>query len=309
MVRVRMTVSPQHHVDFLQRMGHTVRAASGMYWFNTNRGVYSSFPYHRDIDARTVDLASVLERDGVVARFGCPVEQGVESYRLICSDTAYDFHSLRSRTRTQVRRGMEACCVEQVDINLLRTCAIPLNADTLIRQGRKVPSDLAAYWTRYYQHAATTVGAEAWAAFVGSELAAYLISFTVEDTANLLIVRSSLKHLDCFPNNALIYQFLYQRLRAGDVRQVSYGYESIQSGLSSLDQFKTGMGFNRIPVGQRIEMASWLRPFVNRYTTPVANTLLKVVGQSENCAKLQGILNWYQRQPGLKSTGRIARAA
>lgn len=304
-----MTVSAQHHIDFLQRMGHTVRKASGMYWFNTNRGVYSSFPYHRDIDARTIDLAAVLGRDGVVARYGCPLEQGVDSYRLVCSDSNYDFHSLRSRTRTQVRRGLEACCVEQVDFNLLRSSAIPLNADTLIRQGRKVPGDLAAYWTRYYQHAATTVGAEAWAAFVGRELAAYLISFTVEDTANLLIVRSSLQHLDCFPNNALIYQFLYQRLRAGDVRQVSYGYESIQSGLGSLDQFKTGMGFEKIPVGQRLELARWLRPFVNRCTTPVANTLLRVVGQGENSARLQGILNWYQQQPGLKSNLGIVRAA
>lgn len=304
-----MTVSPQHHVDFLRRMGHTVREASGMYWFNTNRGVYSSFPYHRDIDARTLDLSAILGRDGIVARYGCPVDQGVASYRLVCSDPAYDFHALRSRTRTQVRRGLEACCVEQVDFNLLRTSAIPLNADTLVRQGRKVPSDLAVYWNRYYEHAATTVGAEAWAAFVGHDLAAYLISFTVEDTANLLIVRSSLQHLDCFPNNALIYQFLYQRLRAGDVRHVSYGYESIQSGLGSLDQFKAGMGFQKMPVGQRIELATWLRPFVNRYTTPVANRLLKAMGHGENGAKLQGILNWYQQQPGLKSNTEIARAA
>lgn len=304
-----MTVSPQHHVDFLQRMGHTVREASGMYWFNTNRGIYSSFPYHRDLDARTLELAAVLGRDGVVARYGCSVDQGVPSYRLVCSDPTYGFHSLRSRTRTQVRRGLEACCVEQVDFNVLRASAIPLNADTLIRQGRKVPSDLAAYWKRYYQHAASTVGAEAWAAFVGHDLAAYLISFTVEDTANLLIVRSSLQHLDSFPNNALLYQFLFQRLRAGDVRQVSYGYESIQSGLGTLDQFKTGMGFEKIPVGQRIELATWLRPFVNRYTTPVANTLLKAMGHGENGAKLQGILSWYQQQPGLKSTREIARAA
>ncbi len=304
-----MSVSVLHHVDFLQRMGHAVREVSGIYWFNPNRGVYCSFPYHRDIDADTVDIATVLGTDGLVARFGCPLEQGVNSFRIVCSDPDYDFQSLRSRTRTQVRRGLEACRVERVDFELLAKHAISLNADTLIRQGRRVPSDLAAYWARYYHHAAATEGAEAWAAFVGDELAAYLISFTVEDVANLLIVRSSLKFLDCFPNNALIYQFLHERLRAGDIRAVSYGYESIQSGLGSLDQFKTGMGFEKVPVGQRIEVASWLHPVFNRYTATVAERLLKYLGHSESVAKLQGILHWYREQPPLTSHSQAARAA
>ncbi len=304
-----MSVSELHHVDFLQRMGHTVREVSGIYWFNTSRGVYSSFPYHKDIDANSVDIAGVLKTEGLVARFGCPLEQGVNSFRVVCSNRNYDFNSLRSRTRTQVRRGLEACRVERVDFALLAKQAISLNADTLIRQGRRVPSDLAEYWARYYHHAATTEGAEAWAAFVGDELAAYLISFTVEDVANLLIVRSSLKFLDYFPNNALIYQFLHQRLRAGDISAVSYGYESIQSGLGSLDQFKTGMGFEKIPVGQRIEVANWLRPAFNRYTAPVAERLLQYVGQSESVARLQGMLHWYQQQPRRPLVHRLARAA
>ncbi len=304
-----MSVSPQHFVEFLQRMGHTVREANGLYWSNTHRGVYSSFPYHRDIDACSVDLRAVLGRDGLVARFGCPLEQGVQSFRISCDDASYDFPALRSRTRTQVRRGLEACRVERVDFDLLKRLAIPLNADTLIRQGRKVPSDLAEHWTRYYDNAAKTEGAETWAAFVGDQLAAYLISFTIEDVANMLIVRSSLRFLDSFPNNALVYRFLHDRMRSGDIRQVCYGYESIQADLESLDQFKTGMGFRKIPVGQRIELAGWLKPIVNRFTTPLAEKLLRRLSSSENSAKLQGILKWYQRQPALVRVAETARAA
>ena len=304
-----MAVDPVHHIDFLRRMGHTVRESSGTFWFNANRGVYCSVPYHRDVDAQTVDLSGILERDGLIARFGCPPEQGMASFRVICSDPEYDFPSLRRRARTQVRRGLEACRIEQVDFDLLQKCAIPLNADTLIRQGRRVPSDLESYWKRYYEQAGKTAGAEAWGAFVGTELAAYLISFTIEDVANLLIVRSSLKHLNSFPNNALIFQFLRHRLRCGDIRQVSYGYESIQSELGSLDQFKTGMGFQKVPVGQRIELARWLRPFVNRYTAPMTQRLLRALGRGENSAKVLGILKWYNEQPILDSVRGIRRAA
>ncbi len=304
-----MAVNPQHFVQFLERIGHTVREANGLYWCNTQRGVYSSLPYHRDVDATKVDLGSVLKRDGLVARFGCPVEQGIESFRIVCDDPNYDFPLLRSRTRTQVRRGLEACRVERVDFSLLKQHAIPLNADTLVRQGRKVPANLESYWSRYYQEAAQTDGAEAWAAFVGDSLAAYLISFTIEDVANLLIVRSSLQFLDAFPNNALLYRFVYDRMRSGDVRQISYGYESIQAGLGSLDQFKTGMGFRQAPAGQRIELAAWVRPLVNRFTLPMAQRVLKRFGESETTAKLNGILQWYQQQPALHDKPVQSRAA
>ncbi len=304
-----MAVNPQHFAQFLERIGHTVREANGIYWCNTQRGVYSSFPFHRDVDANVVDLRSILKRDGLVVRFGCPVEQGIESFRIICDDPNYDFPLLRSRTRTQVRRGLEACRVERVDFSLLQQHAIPLNADTLVRQGRKVPSNLASYWSRYYEEAAQTEGAEAWAAFVGDSLAAYLISFTIEDVANLLIVRSSLQFLDAFPNNALLYRFVYDRIRTGDVKQISYGYESIQAGLGSLDQFKTGMGFRQAPAGQRIELAGWVRPLVNRFTMPMAERVLKRFGEGETTAKLNGILQWYQQQPALSAKPVRSRAA
>jgi len=304
-----MSVSPQHYASFLERIGHTVREANGLFWSNLQRGVYTSFPFHRDIDATELNLGKVLGRDGLVARFGCPVEQGIASFRVTCDDPNYDFPSLRSRTRTQVRRGLEACRVERVDFSLLRQHAIPLNADTLVRQGRKVPADLKSYWTRYYESAAKTEGAEAWAAFVGDSLAAYLISFTIEDAANLCIVRSSLEFLDSFPNNALLYRFVYDRIRCGDISQIGYGYQSIQAGLGSLDQFKNGMGFRQAPVGQRVELAGWVRPMINRFTLPVAQRILRKLGNSETSAKLNGILSWYQQQPTLPARQQVSRAA
>jgi hypothetical protein len=301
-------ISPLHHLDFLQRIGHEVREVDGVHWFNCGARVFSSLPYHRDVDAHSIDLREILRSDGLVARFGCPVDQGVPSFRIVCDAKDYDFPLLRSRTRTQVRRGLEVCHVERIEFQQLQKLAMSLNADTLIRQGRKVPSDLQNYWSRYYQQAALTQGAEAWAAFVGADLAAYLISFMIDDVANLLIVRSSSQHLECYPNNALLFQFLSTRLKDSDVRMVSYGYESIQSDLGSLDQFKLGMGFRKDPVGQRIEFAPWLSPFINRFTDAVTRRVLKSVGSSETVSKLQGMLNWYRDQPPLQP-GRDSRRA
>ena len=304
-----MSISPLHHIDFLQRIGHDVRESGGVHWFNCGSRVFSSVPYDRDVDARSIDLREILKSDGLVVRFGCPIDQGVPSFRIVCDAKDYDFPLLRSRTRTQVRRGLEACRVERIEFQQLQKLAMPLNADTLIRQGRKVPSTLQSYWTRYYQQAAVTQGAEAWAAFVGTDLAAYLISFMINDVANLLIVRSSIQHLECYPNNALLFQFLSARLRDSDIRMVSYGYESIQSDLGSLDQFKLGMGFRKDPVGQRIEFAPWISPFINRFTDAVTRRVLKTLGRGETVVKVQGMLNWYRDQPTLKPLRDSRRAA
>lgn len=304
-----MSISPLHHIDFLRRIGHDVRESGGVYWFNCASRVFSSVPYDRDIDAGSIKLPEILRSDGLVARFGCPIDQGVPSFRIVCDSKDYDYPLLRSRTRTQVRRGLEVCRVERIEFQQLQKTAMSLNADTLIRQGRKVPAGLQNYWTSYYQQAAITQGAEAWAAFVGTDLAAYLISFMIDDVANLLIVRSSSQHLEYYPNNALLFQFLSTRLKHSDVRMVSYGYESIQHDLGSLDQFKLGMGFRKDPVGQRIEFAPWLSPFINRFTDAVTRRVLKPFGRGETVAKVQGMLNWYRDQPNLKSSHDSRRAA
>jgi hypothetical protein len=303
-----MSFSPDHYAGFLERMGHTVREIDGLHWFNTARGVYSCFPFHREVDARQLPLREILGRDGMVARFGCPESQGVSSFRILCDDSDYGIPNLRKRTRTQVRRGLEACRVERVDFADLGRHAIPLNADTLIRQGRKVPANLEQYWSKYFTEASRTDGAEAWAAFVDGQMAAYVISFMIEDISNLLILRSSLAHLKSYPNNALVFEFLSHKMRSDDCSQVLYGYESIQAGMGSLDQFKTGMGFRQAPVGQRVDLASWLPPLMNRVTIPAANGVLRRLGSGETNAKLRGILAWYAQQPALDAAD-LHRAA
>lgn len=290
-------VSLTHHLEFLERTGHSIREVGDRFWFNSSPGIFSSLPYHEDVDTAAVDVGKILQRSGIALRYGCPLEQGVSSFRIICDDVQYDFPALRSRTRTQVRRGLECCRVEQVEFPVLKDRALPLNRDTLTRQGRQIPRDIDAVWQRYYAAAAETRGAEAWASFVGGDLAAYLIAFTIDHVCHLLIVRSATAHLDCFPNNALLFQFLGNRLRRGDIREVSYGFQSLQDDLGSLDQFKLGMGFRKAPAGQRVELNPWIRPIVNRLTGAVAVKMLRSLGKTENAGKLHGLLKWHASQP------------
>ena len=291
------SISPEYYAEFLQEMGHCVRQSGGLYWFNTQRGVYTPFPFHRSISSSRISHREVLQKDGVLLRYGCLAGEGIPSFRMLCTDKNYDFPVLRSRTRTQVRRGLDACQVEQVDFDLLQRHAISLNSDTLIRQGRKVPDNLEAHWRKFYRAAERTKGTEAWGAFVDGDLAAYLVSFRIEKVANITIVRSATPFLKNYPNNALLFRFLQQRLGDQTVDCVSYGYESIQAGTDSLDQFKSGMGFERAPVDQRVEFAPWARPLLNRVTLPAIARLFQLSGNPEQIAKIQGIVDWHRLQP------------
>lgn len=304
-----MSISPDHYAGFLERIGHRVRNVGGLWWYNTSRGVYTSVPCDRDFDASALPVKDILGRDGVVARFGCSLEQGISSYRLVCDDRNYHVEQLRGWTRNQVKRSLEICQTEQIEFNVLERHGISLNADTLLRQGRKIPANLETYWQSYFREAGKTEGAETWGTFVDGQLAAYLISFTIEDIANILIVRSSAAHLKKCPNNALLYRFLHDRLRDDAIREVRIGYASIQTGLDSLDQFKLRMGFRMAPAGQRVEIAGWLRPFVNRFTTTPACRLLRKFADGETVAKFEGMLKWYQEQPDLLSNSELSRAA
>src|SRR5690349_7984452 len=91
---------------FLEKLGHKVRFAGGLYWFNRHPGVYFGFPYHVLVDPAQIPVSEVLGRDGLMLRCACPVELGVPSYTLICTDPNYGFASLSQKTRNQVRQGL-----------------------------------------------------------------------------------------------------------------------------------------------------------------------------------------------------------
>lgn len=303
-----MSIHPENYAEFLQRLGHEVKSVDGHWWFDCSARVFANFPFHWDVDVRNVDVGEVLGSSGLVARMSCPLDHGATSFRLICDDTNYDFPSLRKRTRTQVRRGLESCEVHQIDFSELKKHYLPLQRATHARQGRKAQQDDQDYWDRFIDSAQHTQGAETWASYVDGKMAAYLINFTILDTANLCIVRSNTELLKSFPNNALLFTWLQDALSRPEIRQVSYGLESVQTGGEKLDQFKSGMGFRKEPCGQRIMLANKLNAVLKKPVVSLLQPCVRRFMPNETGRKLDGVLTWYQSQPSMKQIT-AARAA
>jgi len=286
------------YAQSLSAIGYTVRRENGVHWFNAHPHICMSFPFDREIVLDAIEWEPVLGKDGWTARFLCDLKVGRPSYRIIADQSDYGLHCLSGKARNQTRRGLEQCEVRAVSFEELLTHGLTLNRETMVRQNRKIGSGFDAYWKKYYANAALAEGAEAWGAFVDGKLAAYLIAFRMEDVSHILIVRSSFNFLRCYPNNALMYGYLAYALNMGGLREVSIGLESIQEGMDTLDHFKTGMGFRKQPIGQRIV----LRPFLQKTLggtsgMKIARFVLRDGWGSERVSKLVGLLRWYSDQP------------
>jgi hypothetical protein len=289
-------VSIDGYTQFLTSMGHRVVLVAGITWFDAAPRVFMPVPFDREIDPQTFDWKALFAHGCTAARCLVPPPFGKPSYVLVVEDPAYDLRNLDSKARNQTRRGLEACVVRNVNFAELATQGVALQRDTLTRQGRRIPRDLDRYWSRYFLHAAQAEGAMAWAAFRDDTLAAYLIAFQVSDTAHIVIVRSAAAQLRHYPNNALLFTFIQHMLRSGAVRRVSIGFEPLQTDVGSLDRFKEGLGFRRLPVHQYVRLAPPLPTLLREPLLTGSIACLRMLPRSETANKVAGLLQWYANQ-------------
>lgn len=287
-------MSSQGYADFLKRMGHNVISIDGVFWFDTHPRIYLCFPFHHPLNPKRINISSVFKKGGIVLRFPCLSGNGRSSYRISITDKNYDLTSLNGKSRNQTRRGLENCTVRKLTNNEVLCNAFNLNTDTLQRQGRILTTNEKEYWKKYYQEILSVDGASIWGAFVQDELAAFLISVRMKHCENILIVRSRASLLKFYPNNALLYTFVSKALSSDEIDEISIGLESIQSNMESLDRFKLGMGFKKVPIGQCIIFRPPFALLLRGRGVKYILGLLK--NYNEKFAKLYGLVTWYDEQ-------------
>ncbi len=293
-------MDPQYHAEFLQQIGHQIKEHQGVLWFDIFSRAYTTIPYDAAVDADSFVPSDVLGNDGIMARYSCPVDNGVDSFQHVVTDKNYGMQTLFNKARNKTRQGLRNCDAGEVDPIELGDEGIRLHAETLIRQGRKLPHDFESYWKKYFAAASASPSATTWAAWHNGELASYLISFRAGSKEYVSIVRSSQKHLKYRPNNAMLFTFLETAMAREEISEVSIGLQSLQPGGESLDLFKRGMGFIERPIGQRIELGRRLTAAIPRPVASLAASTLKFLPGGEKQARLSGALKWYATQPKLR---------
>lgn len=280
-------------------MGHTIREANGVYWYDVHPRAWIAFPLETELDPAAIDLSEVMDDRGVMVRYCTRVENGVQSFRQVVADRNYSLTSLAAKTRNQTRQGLQNCTCGPEDARAIAEDGIMLHAQTLKRQGRRIAENYEAYWRKYFDAVAQCPSATVWAARYEGVLASFLIAFQIGHVENIFIVRSREELLKHRPNNAMLFTFLQHALQRDETTEVCIGLQSLQNGMNSLDSFKRGMGFEERAIGQRIELRSAIGLSVPR-------PLAKFVGKAaehlpgEYAARLAGALSLYAHQPVIR---------
>ncbi len=245
---------------FLSKTGHRVLHCGGVDWYEVARGFVLSLPSHRPLTPPQETLDELFAARGIYgARFPSPLDGlGKLSYQIVCDDPEYSLQNMSSNTRSKVRRGLRRCEVRPVAFDELARLGQQADRDTMVRQGRE-PRLLGERWDEYWRCAAETEGMEGWAAFVGDELAAFLVTVGFSDgPVEYLLARSRTDMLGSYPNNALIYACTEELLTRRQVAKITFGLESLEA-VNRLDDFKFGMGFRAEEVRQRVVFRPALR--------------------------------------------------
>ncbi|MDZ7292063.1 MAG: hypothetical protein ONB44_05900 [candidate division KSB1 bacterium] len=278
--------------EFLKTIGKKVIPGDGYLWCQVGGGFYHCFPVHQPIHPSKQQLTKVFwggPAIGVRFSTDAMTNGGKASFVYLCEKGAYGLDLLSANQRSKVRRGLKHCQVGQItEAEYFCSQGWSLHAETLKRQGRLAKAD-RRNWKRTANCLGHFAGLEVWGAWFEEALAAFVLTFQVEDCVHLLTFRSADQYLRYYPNNALIYTVISEMLSREAVRLVSFGEESLQ-GLESLDAFKTGMGFRKQPMVQKIILNPFVSPAVNGLTKQLICTMNKRNPQSVFWRKALGVV-------------------
>lgn len=288
-------MNPEVFAEFLSRQGHRILKTESCYWFNAQPGFYFFFPYHKLITPGKEELKRLLWGGPCIGmRFFTPLEMvGKESYMIECSDKNYDISSIHKKSRSQTHKGLDNFDIRQIDFEELAILGVSLNHDTLVRQGRNPQQWDKHKWQFYCSATEGLPGFEAWGAFSGCNLAAFMMTFQMEDHFTILHHSSATEYLPLYPNNALVFYITQLKLASSQVTTVSYGPQSLDAP-ESLDKFKFRMGFKKKAMKQSIVFHPVLRPFVNEISYKSIRMVSTLKPESDMWRKLLGIIQFYR---------------
>ncbi len=288
-------MKPEVFAEFLTRQGHHIVKTETCYWYDAQPGFYFYFPYHRLIKPGAEELKKILFGERCIGiRFFTPMDSiGKTSYSIVCSDKNYDLPSISSSTaRHEIRKGLKNFEIRQMEFRELATLGTNLNYDTLVRQGRAPRKHEEQKWRHYCSSAEGLEGFEAWGAFKDKKLASFEIGFQMEDHFYLLRQGSATEYLPLYPNNAIVFALTRLKLALPEVSTVSQGPQSLDAP-ESLDTFKFRMGYQKLPMKQRIVFNPLIRPFIGSTLHKIAQLATNAMPQNDALRKFEGIIRFY----------------
>ena len=247
---------------FFNELGCRVIQLEGGIWHSNGARIFQPLLMKGPIEVSTSDKKLLWDEGSLFLRYPAAVDDiGIPSYIYLVDDKNYDLDSLHGNQRKETRRSLRKCKVERIEIDYLIKNGLDLISDTYARQGRNLDEWGLNWWKRNFELSAKNPLFEAWGAFVGKELGAFRIDFTYRGGfyGDVLFNRTSLLKYQVM--NALMFVSTREVIRRPEIDHVSYGIRATFGDTLSLNRFKESIGYRRIDIVEKIEIATIIRPF------------------------------------------------
>lgn len=250
--------------EFYESLGWPVVLAGGYLWHSSGIKTYIPLPCWKEFTLSAEEKACLWDKGAWFLRYPCSdSSKAFPSYIYLVDDKTYSLETFPYKRRKEMRRALKHCTVERIPISFLFREGIPLIENTLRRQGRVFNREIVDEWEQYFRSAHENPLFEGWAAFVGTELAAYTINFIFQGGVygDALFSRDDLLKLQVM--HALIFVYTEEAIRRPDITHVSYGIRAPAGDRESLNRFKESVGYKRVSIRERIEPNPKIKPFLD----------------------------------------------
>lgn len=282
--------------EWLKRQGHCIYQTASGYWYDAGPRVLQFFPYHWLIQPSEAEIHDLLwKKNNLALRYSSPLDstKGMVSYHVVLEDRGYCMEKLKPQARNGIRRGLENCRVETITFERLAEEGWKLQKDTLERQNR-LTSMNEREWQRICLSAIGLPSLTAWAALVGEQLAAALITCQIDDKGYVPFALSRTEFLGLHVNQALFYSVCLQFLSQPRITGIFFSLQSLDAP-ESVDEFKFRLGYSAKPVRQRVHFHPLLKPFVNEFVYRQVVSRIQKKPQDTFLRKAEGMMRFYLR--------------
>jgi hypothetical protein len=287
-------MSYTEYAEFCRFIGYHAEETPHGIWIGPSHGFFNRVPLYETTTPGEDELRFLFRQRSTlgVHYAAAPGSRGKESHNYFVRDQNYDLKTLNSKGRWSVRKGLRNCQVRPMCFDELHRLGMPLNLDTLARQGRDDPlfSD-ADCWARLCQAGAKVDGAHVWGAFCGEQLAAYVVFIRLGSVVNLLYHNSRASLMEFHPSSALFFTVTQTMMQTPGVKAVYNGSEWLTT-TKGLDRFKQRMGFRTEPVIFVVQLRSMLRRVLLDWGgRRVINALERWLSDRDSFQSVQAVLD------------------
>ena len=249
---------------FLELRGRRIIRGCSAVWYTIPDRFLMSLPYQAMLNPEPAELRRLIRETHVFgARFPSTRWTGLESGLYILRRRAYNIESVHPKHRPRVRRGMQKFEVRLATAAELMAQGLDLNLNTMARQGRYDPEfGEKRRWETFVEAAFACSEVSFPAAFIGSHLAAYMVTCREHGWLHILHQMSRQEDLPDFPNHVLTYTVTEQAVNDCSLEAVCYGCVPLFAA-DGLHEYKLRFGYELIPHQSVIQLHPAFSPALN----------------------------------------------